>query len=157
VHRVRAQPWDRAFHAGPPNQRRTAREVFTRPCSTNGKSPHHASPLDKQKGVEGSEYASEPFQILIGGNGVQGSMSRSGNVWDEAVEAAIGPGRPVTAAMNGFVSSLETERIRGKVYRRHKARADVFDDIERFCNAVRRHWTTGCISPVEFERSVGLA
>jgi transposase InsO family protein len=37
------------------------------------------------------------------------------------------------------------------------ARADVFDYIERFYNAVRRHSTIGYISPVEFEKKVGLA
>jgi len=54
-------------------------------------------------------------------------MSRSGNVWDNAARAS-------------FFSSLKTERIRGKVYRtRDEARADVFNDIERSYNAVRRH------------------
>lgn len=47
---------------------------------------------------------------------------------------------------------------RGKVCRtRNEARADRFDYIERFYNAVRRHSTIGCVSPVEFERKVGLA
>ena len=94
---------------------------------------------------QGSQYASEQFQKLMADNGVQCSMSRSGNVWDNA-------------AMESFFSSLKTERIRGKVYRtRGEARADVFDYIERFYNAVRRHSTIGYISPVEFERKVGLA
>ena len=35
--------------------------------------------------------------------------------------------------------------------------ADVFDYIERFYNAIRRHSTIGYLSPVEFERKVGLA
>jgi putative transposase len=53
---------------------------------------------------------------------------------------------------------LMAERIRGKIYRtRDEARADVFDYIERFYNAVRRHSTIGYLSPVEFERKVGLA
>jgi putative transposase len=78
-------------------------------------------------------------------NGVVCSMSRSGNVWDNA-------------AMESFFSSLKTERIGKKVYRtRDAARADVFDYIERFYNTVRRHSTIGSLSPVEFERKVGLA
>jgi len=94
---------------------------------------------------QGSQYASEQFQKLMADNGVQCSMSRSGNVWDNA-------------AMESFFSSLKTERIRGKVYRtRDEARADVFDYIERFYNAVRRHSTIGYVSPIEFERKVGLA
>ncbi|MCA3656957.1 MAG: IS3 family transposase, partial [Methylobacterium sp.] len=40
---------------------------------------------------------------------------------------------------------------------RDEARADVFDYIERFYNAVRRHSTIGYVSPIEFERKVGLA
>ncbi len=94
---------------------------------------------------QGSQYTSEQFQKLMADNGVTCSMSRSGNVWDNA-------------AMESFFSSLKTERIRGKVYRtRDEARADVFDYIERFYNAVRRHSTIGYVSPAEFERKVGLA
>ena len=94
---------------------------------------------------QGSQYASEQFQQLMADNGVACSMSRSGNVWDNA-------------AMESFFSSLKTERIGKKVYRsRDAARADVFDDIERFYNPVRRHSTLGYLSPLEFERKVGLA
>jgi transposase InsO family protein len=46
----------------------------------------------------GSRYTSEQFQPLIANNGVDCSMSRSGNVWDNA-------------AMESFFSSLKTERI----------------------------------------------
>jgi putative transposase len=50
--------------------------------------------------------------------------------------------------MESFVSSLETERTARKTYRTsNKARADVFDCIERFCNAIRRHSTIGYLSP----------
>ena len=72
-------------------------------------------------------------------------MSRSGNVWDNA-------------AMESFFSSLKTERTARKVYRsRGEAKADVFDDIERFYNPRRRHSTLGYLSPIEFERKAGLA
>ena len=94
---------------------------------------------------QGSQYTSEQFQKLMADNGVQCSMSRSGNVWDNA-------------AMESFFSSLKTERIGSKTYRtRDAARADVFDYIERFYNTVRRHSTIGYISPVEFEKRAGLA
>jgi putative transposase len=64
---------------------------------------------------QGSQYTSEHFQKLMVDNGVTCSMSRSGNVWDNA-------------AMESFFSSLKTERINGKVYRtRDAARADVFE------------------------------
>ena len=92
----------------------------------------------------GSQYASEQFQKLMADNGVDCSMSRSGNVWDNA-------------AMESFFSSLKTERIASNVYRsRDAARADMFDYIERFYNTIRRHSTIGYLSPAEFERKVGL-
>jgi putative transposase len=59
--------------------------------------------------------------------------------------------------MESFFSSLKTERIGYKTYRmRDEARADVFDYIERFYNAKRRHSTIGYLSPMEFERKAGL-
>lgn len=55
--------------------------------------------------------------------------------------------------MESFFSSLKTERTERRTYRtRNEAKADVFDYIERFYNAVRRHSTIGYVSPVEFER-----
>ena len=60
--------------------------------------------------------------------------------------------------MESFFSSLKTERTTHKTYRTgNEARADVFDYIERPYNAKRRHSTIGYLSPVEFEREVGLA
>ena len=68
----------------------------------------------------GSQYSSDQFQRLMADNGFVCSMSRPGNVWDNA-------------AMESFFLSLKTERIGKKVYRtRDDARADVFDYIERF-------------------------
>jgi hypothetical protein len=78
-------------------------------------------------------------------HGVVCSMSRSGNVWDNA-------------AMESFFSSLKTERTARKMYRsRNEAKADVFDYIERFYNPKRRHSTIGYMNPMEFERQAGLA
>ncbi len=94
---------------------------------------------------QGSQYTSEGFQRLMAENGVLCSMSRSGNVWDNAV-------------MESFFSSLKTERTAYKLYRtRDQARADVFDYIERFYNPVRRHSTIGYCSPVAFEQQAALA
>ena len=94
---------------------------------------------------QGSQYTSEQFRKLVEDNGVTCSMSRSGNVWDNA-------------AMESFFSSLKTERTARKVYRtRDQAKADVFDYIECFYNPKRRHSTLGYLSPVEIERKAGLA
>ncbi len=51
---------------------------------------------------QGSQYTSEPFQRLMADHGITGSMSRSGNVWDNA-------------AMESFFSPLKTERTARKV------------------------------------------
>jgi putative transposase len=78
-------------------------------------------------------------------HGIVCSMSRSGNVWDNS-------------AMESFFSSLKTERTARKTYRsRDQAKADVFDYIERFYNPRRRHSTIGYVSPVAFEKQVGVA
>lgn len=101
----------------------------------------------------GSQYTSEQFQRLMADNpvlsevegGVTCSMSRSGNVWDNA-------------AMESFFSSMKTERIGRKTYRtRNHAKADVFDYIERFYNPTRRHSTLGYLSPMDFERQAQVA
>jgi putative transposase len=93
----------------------------------------------------GSQYTSEPFQRLLADQGVTCSMSRAGNVWDNA-------------AMESFFSSLKTERTARTTYRtRVQAKADVFDYIERFYNPKRRHSTLGYLSPIEFERQAELA
>ena len=93
----------------------------------------------------GSQYTSEPFQRLLADHGVICSMSRAGNVWDNA-------------AMESFFSSLKTERTASKTYRtRDQAKADVFDYIECFYNPKRRHSTLGYLSPMEFEMKSGLA
>lgn len=94
---------------------------------------------------QGSQYTSEQFQRLMTDNGVTCSMSRSGNVWDNA-------------AMESFFSSLKTERIGKKVYRtRAQAKSDVFDYVECFYNPTRRHSTLGYLSPIDFEREAGVA
>ena len=79
----------------------------------------------------GSQYTSDAFQRLMAEHDVTRSLSRSGNVWDNA-------------AMESFFSSLKVERVARKTYRtRDQARADVFDYIERFYNPRRRHSTIG--------------
>jgi putative transposase len=79
---------------------------------------------------QGSQYTSEDFQRLLKELGIVCSMSRSGNVWDNAV-------------MESFVSAMKIELCNRKNYRsRDEARADVFDYIERFYNT-RRHSSLG--------------
>lgn len=90
---------------------------------------------------QGSQYTSGHFQDLLREQGIQCSMSRAGEVWDNS-------------AMESFFSSMKTERVARKVYRtREEIRGDVFDYIERFYNPLRRHSTLGYVSPIEFEKA----
>jgi len=89
----------------------------------------------------GSPYTSEAFQRLLRNLGVTCSLSRSGNVWDNAV-------------MESFFSTLKTERTNRHHFTTQNApRADVFDYIERFYNPIRGHSTLGNLSPIAFERA----
>src|SRR3954465_4294052 len=68
----------------------------------------------------GSQYTNEQFQRLMADHGVVCSMSRSGNLWDNA-------------AMESFFSTLKTERITRRMYRtRTTPKPDGFDYMERF-------------------------
>lgn len=66
-------------------------------------------------------------------------MSKRGDRWDNA-------------AMESFFSTLKTERLNRRTHpSRDACRAEVFDYIERFYNARRRHSTLGYVSPMQFE------
>jgi putative transposase len=94
---------------------------------------------------QGSQYTSEDFQRLLAAQGIECSMSRRGDCWDNA-------------AMESFFSTLKTERLSRTQYpTRDAGRADVFDYIERFYNPRRRHSVLGYRSPIEFEESVAVA
>jgi len=99
-------------------------------------------PSDLAHSDQGSQYTSDSFQRVLLAQGIVCSMSRSGNVWDNAV-------------MESFFSTLKTERTARQHYAtRDAARADVFDYIERFYNPIRRHSTLGYVSPMQFEQEV---
>jgi len=89
---------------------------------------------------QGAQYTSDAYQRLLRAFGITCSMTRAGNVWDNA-------------AMESFFSSLKTERCRHRTYAtRDDARADIFDYIERFYNPVRRHSRLGYLSPITYEQ-----
>jgi len=87
----------------------------------------------------GSQYASEDYQQLLGARGIQCSMSRKGNCWDNAVAES-------------FFSSLKMELVHEADFATHEqARAAIFEYIEVFYNRKRRHSSLGYVSPVDFE------
>ncbi len=87
----------------------------------------------------GSQYASAEYQALLKRNGIDCSMSRKGNCWDNAPAESV-------------FSSLKMELIYDRKYlTRASARHEVFEYIEVFYNRVRRHSALDYVSPAEFE------
>lgn len=86
----------------------------------------------------GSQYASGAFQAQLHEYGMQCSMSRKGNCWDNACSES-------------FFNSLKNERVPGTRYSTQaEAKADIFDYIEPFYNRKRLHSTPGFASPINF-------
>ena len=87
----------------------------------------------------GSQYASWDYRQQLALHGVECSMSRRGNCWDNA-------------CIERFFRSLKTEWIRGFAFGTAKhAHSALFEYIEAFYNSTRRHATLNYLSPVEFE------
>jgi len=87
----------------------------------------------------GSQYASADYQQALAARGIQCSMSRKGNCWDNAVAES-------------FFSSLKMELVHGADFATHEqARTALFEYIEVFYNRQRRHSSLGYVSPVDFE------
>lgn len=88
----------------------------------------------------GVQYASNEFRALLKTNGIQCSMSRKGDCWDNAVAES-------------FFHTLKVELIHGKTYNtRQQAKTGIFEYIEVFYNRQRRHSYLGYLSPVDFEK-----
>jgi putative transposase len=92
----------------------------------------------------GSQYAAVAYQQQLVVHGIQCSMSRPGNCWDNAV-------------VESFFATLKTELIdRYRFQTRQEAKSAIFSYVEGFYNQRRRHSTLGYLSPVEFERQALL-
>jgi putative transposase len=89
----------------------------------------------------GSQYASAEYRQALASRGIQCSMSRKGNCWDNAV-------------VESFFSSLKQELVYTTAFdTRHQARAELFEYIEVFYNRKRRHSSLGYMSPRDYERA----
>ena len=88
---------------------------------------------------QGSQFSSDAWRRYCRENGLEPSMSRRGNCWDNAV-------------VESFFSSLKKERIKRRIYdTRAVALEDVTDYIQDFYNRKRRHVHLGGLSPDQFE------
>lgn len=88
----------------------------------------------------GSQYASYGYQQLLNAHGMQVSMSRKGDCYDNAV-------------MESFFSTLKSECVTGVYPSRAQARQAIFEYIEVWYNRQRRHSALGYLSPEAFEKS----
>lgn len=87
----------------------------------------------------GSQYASLDYKRLLSAYGIECSMSRKGDCYDNAV-------------VESFFGTLKTELTRHRNYQtRVEAKADVFASIEVWYNRRRRHSSLGYLSPAEYE------
>lgn len=88
---------------------------------------------------QGSQYAAADYRQILAENGIECSMSRKGNCWDNAVAES-------------FFHTLKTELVHHKDYRsRSEAKASIFEYIEVFYNRQRRHSHIGQMAPLAFE------
>ena len=93
----------------------------------------------------GSQYVDEDYIKALTSAGIERSMSRAGNCFDNA-------------AMESFWSSLKSDTGLDQSIppSRRNAELAVFDYIETFYNTRRRHSSLGQISPVAFENKQKL-
>ncbi|MGB8167461.1 MAG: IS3 family transposase [Chthoniobacteraceae bacterium] len=89
----------------------------------------------------GAQYASAEYRRLLRLHGLDASMSRTGNPYDNAW-------------VESFFSTLKTECLhRSSPTTRLATQARAFDYIETFYNRQRLHSALGYTSPVDFENS----
>ncbi len=89
----------------------------------------------------GSQYASDHYRRLLAEHGIDCSMSRRADCWDNA-------------PMESFFASLKKELVHDADFAtRAEARAAIFEYIEVFYNGQRRHSSLGYVSPAEYEQS----
>ncbi|UXR70551.1 IS3 family transposase [Staphylococcus sp. IVB6246] len=88
----------------------------------------------------GSQYASIEYQNLLREKGIQSSMSRKGNCYDNA-------------CIESFHSIIKKELIHHQNYKtRNEAMFSIVEYILTFYNSKRVHSTLNYMSPIEFEK-----
>jgi len=87
----------------------------------------------------GSQYACHEYRDLLRDYGIEASMSRKGNPYDNAT-------------MESFFGTIKTEEIQGRIYpSRQAARDELFAYIEAFYNTKRIHTSLAGLSPCQLE------
>lgn len=92
----------------------------------------------------GSQYTSRSYKSVLDHYGIELSMSRKGNCWDNAV-------------MESFFGTLKAECTdRRSFATRQEAKTVIFEYMEVFYNRQRLHSSLGYVSPENFEQSSNL-
>jgi putative transposase len=87
----------------------------------------------------GVQYASTDYRTALQSAGIQASMSRRADCYDNA-------------PMESFFHTLKTEQIYHRQYAtREQAKSDIFAYIEGFYNRTRRHSSIGYKTPIQIE------
>ena len=90
----------------------------------------------------GVQYASGHYRHALKSSGMEASMSRKANCYDNA-------------SMESFWGTLKNELVYRRRYRtRDEARRSIFIWIETYYNRVRLHSSLGYKSPVDFENQL---
>jgi transposase InsO family protein len=87
----------------------------------------------------GWQYACQEYTALLAGWGIEASMSRAGNPWDNAFAES-------------FMKTLKTEEVDGRRYRNLEEATTLIETfIDEFYNQERLHSALGYQSPADFE------
>jgi putative transposase len=90
----------------------------------------------------GSQYASDAYQERLNKTGIQISMSRKGNCWDNAYAES-------------FFATLKKELVYRRRFRsKEEARKAIFEYIEVWYNRKRLHSSIGYKTPTQFEEEL---
>ena len=88
----------------------------------------------------GSQYCAHAYQKLLRQFGMQASMSRKGNCWDNA-------------PMESFWVALKTELVHHRRFStREQAQREITEYIEIFYNRIRKQARLGYLSPAAFSQ-----